>query len=215
MNALAALLDQGLAELDIELSAAASRLMLRYLELLEQWNNIFNLTAVRTPKAMLKLHLLDSLTLLPYLKAKHPVDIGTGAGLPGLILAIARPDQQWTLLDKAAKKTRFCTQAIAELGIRNAQVVHCRAEDYRPKPCHDAAVTRALMDLASQSALAAMFCEPGARLYAMKGRYPKTELEGMEQRFNADIVSLHVPGFSAQRHLVMIDLGQPGNHQHD
>ena len=126
------LLARGARELGLELGVEAQQQLLAFIDLLAKWNKTYNLTAVRDPEQMVARHLLDSLSILPYLDAARVLDIGTGAGLPGIPLALARPGLRVTLLDSNAKKIRFITQAVHELGLDNIEVVHTRVEDFAP-----------------------------------------------------------------------------------
>ena len=126
------LLQQGLREMGLNLAAPVQKKLLNFLKLLEKWNRAYNLTAIRDPEQMVPRHLLDSLTVLPYLQGSRVLDIGTGAGLPGIPLALARPDLEFTLLDSNAKKTRFATQALHELGLKNVVVQQERVEKFHP-----------------------------------------------------------------------------------
>jgi len=125
-------LQDGVHALGLALAPAAQEKLIAYIELLAKWNQAYNLTAVRDPEQMIARHLLDSLAILPWVRGPRVLDIGSGAGLPGIPLALARPELQFVLLDSNAKKTRFITQALAELGLENVEVVHSRVEKYQP-----------------------------------------------------------------------------------
>ena len=137
------LLTQALKENNLIISDAAQQQLLNYLALLQQWNKVFNLTAITDPREMVYLHIIDSLAIQPFLNGKRFLDVGSGAGLPGIPLAIIHPDQHWVLLDKNNKKTRFITQACAELRLTNVEAVHARCEDFKPTQCFDNIVARA------------------------------------------------------------------------
>ena len=130
------------------LPADAQARLLAYVHLLEKWNRTYNLTAVRAPEQMIPRHLLDSLAILPYLQGQRVLDMGTGAGLPGIPLAMARPDLDFVLLDSNAKKTRFVTQACAELGLKNIEITQERVEKYQPARPFDTLVSRAFSTIA-------------------------------------------------------------------
>ena len=175
------------------------------MRLLAKWNAAYNLTAVRAPQEMIPRHLLDSLVLLPYLHGTRVLDIGTGPGLPGIPLAIARPDCSFTLLDANAKKTRFVTQAVGELALKNVEVVQARVENYRPAQKFDTLVARAFSSIADMLAHAHHLCAPHGRFLAMKGIYPEAELAAIPADYAvSEVVALKVPGLDAERHLVII-----------
>lgn len=199
-------LRKGLAELGLMFAAAEDKQLERYLELLEQWNGAYNLTAVRDPAEMVTKHLLDSLAILPFVTSGPVLDVGTGAGLPGIPLAISLPALQFTLLDSNGKKTRFCTHAVATLGLRNAEVVQARVEDYRPAQPFATVVSRAFSSLLDFARLAGPACAPGGRLLAMKGVRPEEELRELPAGYRLLAVhSLKVPGLDAERCLVEIE----------
>jgi 16S rRNA (guanine527-N7)-methyltransferase len=153
---------------------------------------------------MVTRHLLDSLAIRPYLAGPRVLDIGTGAGLPGIPLAVACPDISFTLLDANAKKTRFVTQAVAELGLKNVEVVQERAENYRPAEKFDTLVSRAFASIADMLAATRHLCAPRGRFLAMKGACPEEELAAVPAGFSNQVVALTVPGLAAQRHLVIL-----------
>lgn len=189
------------------LPAADRQRLLAFVRLLAKWNAAYNLTAVRDPEEMITRHLLDSLVLLPYLQGPRVLDIGTGPGLPGIPLAIARPDCSFTLLDANAKKTRFVTQAVGELGLKNVEVVQARVENYRPEQKFDTLVARAFSSIADMLNNAQHLCAPGGRFLAMKGVYPEEELAAIPADYAvSEVVALKVPGLDAARHLVIITL---------
>lgn len=189
------------------LPVADRQRLLAFVRLLAKWNAAYNLTAVRDPEEMVTRHLLDSLVLLPYLQGQRVLDIGTGPGLPGIPLAIARPDCFFTLLDANAKKTRFVTQAAGELGLKNVEVVQTRVENYRPEQKFDTLVARAFSSIAGMLNNAQHLCAPGGRFLAMKGVYPEGELAAIPVDYAvSEVVALKVPGLDAARHLAIITL---------
>ena len=199
------LLRRGLKELGLVLPEEAGQRLLDYVALLDKWNKTYNLTAVRDPMQMITQHILDSLAVRPFLQGPNVLDIGTGAGLPGIPLALACPQYQFTLLDSNAKKTRFVLQAKAELGLDNVQVVHERAERYRPAQKFDTLLTRAFASLAEMLRLAGHLLTEDGEFLAMKGSYPKDELEQVTPPFKVlEVCKLVVPGLDEQRHLVRI-----------
>jgi 16S rRNA (guanine527-N7)-methyltransferase len=173
---------------------------------LVKWNAAYNLTAIRDPDEMVVKHLLDSLALLPHVpETARLIDVGTGAGLPGIPLAVARPKLDVTLLDSNAKKTRFCTQAALELGLRNVTVVQARAEAHHPDALYEVIVSRAFAEIADFLAWTGHLGGPAARWLAMKGTRPDAELAKLPPGFRMRAIHpLHVPGLDAERHLVEI-----------
>jgi 16S rRNA (guanine527-N7)-methyltransferase len=200
-------LHQGITELGLEPPADAESKLLQYLQLLAKWNQAYNLTAVRDPHDMVTRHLLDSLAVLPYLRGPRVLDIGTGPGLPGIPLAITRPDCSFTLLDANAKKTRFVTQAVGELGLKNVDVVQSRVENYRPEQKFDTLVSRAFSSIADMLTNTRHLCAQHGQFLAMKGVYPEEELAAIPTEFVvSEVVDLKVPRLPAARHLVIITL---------
>jgi 16S rRNA (guanine527-N7)-methyltransferase len=198
-------LHHGLAELGCPLPTATEGQLLAYIHLLAKWNRTYNLTAVREPAQMVPRHLLDSLAILPYLAGPRVLDLGTGAGLPGLPLALARPDVHFVLLDSNAKKTRFVVQACAELGVKNVETVHGRVENYHPTPLFDTIVSRAFSTIAAMLVAGRHLCRPGGRFLAMKGVYPQDELAELPPGFTmSGVEALRVPGLDAARHVAII-----------
>jgi 16S rRNA (guanine527-N7)-methyltransferase len=197
-------LDRGLAGLDLDLPAPARATLLSYLELLARWNRAYNLTAVRDPDEMVPRHLLDSLAVAAHVRGPRAADVGTGAGLPGIPLAVALPEVEWTLIEVNGKKARFLRQAVAELGLSNIVVVHAHAEQYQPETKFDTLVARAFADIPAIIAAAGHLCRLQGRILAMKGRHPRDELN-VAPAFEVErVVSYRVPGVDAERHLVII-----------
>jgi 16S rRNA (guanine527-N7)-methyltransferase len=160
---------------------------------------------VREPENMLYQHLLDSLAVLPHVGAGRLLDVGTGGGLPGIVLAIARPELDITLLDSNQKKTTFLRQACIELGLKNVKVECMRVDDYQPSAAFDMVISRAFSDLGEFVRLSARLCRSGGMLLAMKGVYPHDELAQLPAHFQQhEVVALNVPGLEAQRHLVIL-----------
>jgi 16S rRNA (guanine527-N7)-methyltransferase len=197
------MLARGAAEIGIDLDAARAESLLRLVDELELGNAQFNLTAIRDRPGMLRKHVLDSLTLQPHLRGDRVTDVGTGAGFPGMALAIADPQRRFTLIEATGKKARFVAQTAERIGCSNVQVVHSRAESYRPLELFDTVVARALSSLADFVAYAGHLCAPGGRLLAMKGKRPENEMSALPRSFRVLAVHrLHVPGLADERHLV-------------
>jgi 16S rRNA (guanine527-N7)-methyltransferase len=201
------ILEAGLREAEIFLSAGVRQKLLDYLALIQKWNKVHNLTAVRDPDEMVTLHLLDSLSVLPYIKAARLLDVGSGAGLPGIPLALCLPDLQVTVMDSSHKKTSFMRQAKAELDIPNLEVVCGRVENYKPDDLFDIVISRAFSDLSQFVALTRHLGAEGARWLAMKGVHPYDELAQLNiapAQPAPEVLPLTVPGLQAQRHLVFL-----------
>ncbi len=200
------LLDEGLAAQRIDLDEAQRAQLLNYVALLNKWNKVYNLTAVREPERMIGLHILDSLSVLAHFGAPAAmIDVGTGGGLPGIPLAVARPDLQVTMLDTIAKKTTFVRQAIGELGLVNANVVTERVEKYLPDAKFECVISRAFSELKEFVDGAGHLCADGGRMLAMKGVYPHDEIARLPAGFAVEeIISLDVPTVDGQRHLVVV-----------
>jgi len=203
---IAAQLERGLDAMGIALDAAARTKLVAYLELIGKWNKVHNLTAVREPAQMVVLHLLDSLSVLPHVAhAKTLLDVGTGAGLPGIPIAIARPDLAVTLLDSSHKKATFLRQAKAELALANVQVACERVENWHPPAPFDAVVSRAFAELADFVTQSGHLLAPGGTMLAMKGVYPFEEIARIPSTHRVEnVVALAVPTLEAQRHLVLM-----------
>src|SRR5258706_9532878 len=204
------MLASGARELGIELDPVRAETLLKLVDELEQGNAQFNLTAIRDRLGMLRKHVLDSLTLQPYLRGSRVADIGTGAGFPGLPLAIVNPQRRFTLVEATGKKARFVEQTARRLGCHNVQVEHARAENYRPFELFDTVVARALSSLADFAAYAGHLCAPGGRLLAMKGKRPDEEISALPKSFRVLAVHrLKVPGLDDERHLVELSPSRP------
>jgi 16S rRNA (guanine527-N7)-methyltransferase len=197
------LLAAGAREIGIALGASGAEALLTLVDELELGNAQFNLTAIRDRLGMLRKHILDSLSLQPYLRGSRVADIGTGAGFPGLPLAIVNPQRRFTLIEATGKKARFAERTALRLGCDNVQVEHVRAENYRPFELFDTVVARALSSLADFAAYAGHLCAPDGRLLAMKGKRPDEEISAMPKSFRVLAVHrLKVPGLDEERHLV-------------
>lgn len=202
---LAGRLARGLEALKLSLSPGQCAGLLSYVQLLAKWNQVYNLTAVRDSKEMITRHLLDSLAVIPYIKGPRVLDVGTGAGLPGIPLAIALPEVEFVLLDSVAKKTRFIFQAASEIGLKNVEVETQRVEDYLPAELFDTVISRAFSSIAEFVAAAGSLCRPGGVLLAMKGRYPQDELTALPAGYQVrEVARVFVPGLDEERHVVCL-----------
>ncbi len=203
-----ATLDAGVRSLGLALPSGATVKLAAFLALLAKWNRTFNLTAIREPAQMVTHHLLDSLAVLTQLvlaPGARLLDVGSGPGLPGLPLAVARPDLAVTLLDSNGKKVSFIQQAIGELGLANAAAVAARAESFRPAAPFDVVISRAFSDLAAFAAVGRPLLAPGGLLVAMKGILPDDELAALPSAIAVVATpALAVPGVDAQRHLIIM-----------
>ncbi|MDP1929853.1 MAG: 16S rRNA (guanine(527)-N(7))-methyltransferase RsmG [Gammaproteobacteria bacterium] len=201
-------LQRGLDELGLALSDRQKEQLLDYLELLRKWNKAFNLSGVKDPSAMLSRHLLDSLTLVPYMKGQRILDVGTGPGLPGIPLAICFPEKDFVLLDSNGKKTRFVFQAKVQLGLQNVDVQNQRLELYESSAPIDIIVCRAFSSLTDLVSMTHHLCnrtagEEPVTIVAMKGQYPAEDLAALPDNvvmISANNVS--VPGYTGERHII-------------
>jgi 16S rRNA (guanine527-N7)-methyltransferase len=205
----AALLAAGIAEMGLDVSAEVQQKLLAYLALLQKWNKVYNLTAVRGPNEMVTLHLLDSLSVLPYVKAKNLLDVGSGGGLPGVVLAMCLPSLQVTTIDTVQKKAIFMRQVKGELGLDNLQVVHARVESFKPAEKFELIISRAFSELALFVKLTKNLLVQNGRWLAMKGQVPHHELDTLAlESLNIKvqkIIPLTVAGLDAERHLVVLE----------
>lgn len=203
---LPAQLAAGIAALGLALPEGAEVRLLAYLALLDKWNRVYNLTAVRETERMVSHHLLDSLAAVPFFQAETVLDVGSGGGLPGIPLAIARPELQVTLIDSIAKKTAFLLQAKAELGLANLKVVTSRVEDFRPESKFDIITSRAFSDLREFVTLTRHLLKPGGQWLAMKGLMPHEEIASLPDWVKVSANhALQVPGLDASRHLIVLE----------
>jgi 16S rRNA (guanine527-N7)-methyltransferase len=193
----------GAAAFGVDLSETDATRLLRLLDELDDWNQRMNLTAIRERSQQITKHLLDSLSIQPHLQGVRIADIGTGAGFPGLPLAIANPHRQFTLIDSTAKKLKFIDHVAQLLQLTNVETVHTRAESYRPKERFDCVIARAVGPVATFVKWSGHLCAGGGRLLAMKGRQPTDELEKLPSGWKlAAVHRLIVPGLDEERHLV-------------
>ena len=199
-----AALERGLKELELALPGATLDGLLAYVTLLAKWNRSYNLTAIREPLAMVSHHLLDSLAVLPHLPLAHNgarlADAGSGAGLPGIPLALARPQWHVALIESNEKKAAFLRQAVIELGLANVEVHEGRVEAWRPAALFSIVISRAFAELGEFISSCRHLVAPGGVLAAMTGLAP-------ERAENAEVIALKIPLLDAQRHLVLAKIG--------
>jgi 16S rRNA (guanine527-N7)-methyltransferase len=200
-------LSQGALELGVELSAQQHEQLLAYLALLIKWNKAYNLTAVRDPDEMVSRHLLDSLSVVPFVSeaGDNWLDVGSGGGMPGIPLAILFPERQFTLLDSNGKKTRFLTQVKLELQLANLQVIHSRVEAFTPAVPFSGICSRAFSSLEDFSNWTRHLGDGNTQWLAMKGVHPDDELQALPADFSLTATHvLKVPGCQGQRHLLIL-----------
>ena len=197
------ILKEGIEQLELVATEYQLDLFLSFVCLIEKWNKAYNLTAIRQRDEMLRLHILDSLAVRPFVTGEKIIDVGTGAGLPGIPLAILMPNVQFTLVDSNSKKTRFVQQAILELKLRNVDVVHSRIEDLGRTGEFDAVLSRAFANLSDIMNLTGYLLRPEGVLIAMKGQVPESELKKMDRAYTVN--SILIPGVEAERCVVRIN----------
>ena len=196
-------LHKGVQAIGLQCPANAISQLLQFQALLTKWNKAYNLTAIREPEKMVKLHLLDSLVVSPYLSGFNILDVGTGAGLPGIPLALINPEKEFFLLDSNAKKTRFVEQVKLELKLPNVTVMRSRLEDFRSELKFDTIVSRAFSDLGKFVYSTRVFMQKGGVTIAMKARLSGSEI-GQISDLESTVVPLRVPGVDAERNLVLV-----------
>jgi 16S rRNA (guanine527-N7)-methyltransferase len=198
-------LSQGARELGVDLSEVQHEKLLGYLALLIKWNKAYNLTAVRDPDEMVSRHLLDSLSVVPYIQGERQLDVGSGGGMPGIPLAILFPDMNVTCLDSNGKKTRFLTQVKLELKLDNLDVIHSRAEAFQPEQPFTGIISRAFSSLEDFTQWTRHMGDTQTRWLAMKGLHPADELVALPADFRLESAqALAVPGCQGQRHLLIL-----------
>jgi 16S rRNA (guanine527-N7)-methyltransferase len=197
-------LEAGLYALNIRATNRQVELWRNHLEMIVQWNCVYNLTAVDDLESMLPIHLFDSLSIAPYIEGKTILDIGSGAGLPGVPLAIYNPEWKLTLMDASSKKVRFLRQVVIELELPQIKPVHERIEEFRSRERFDVAICRAYAPLEAFIEDTARLVKPNGKWLAMKGKYPGQELAALKKFFAYTVTPLTVPGLDAERHLITI-----------
>jgi len=202
-------LDRGVIDLGLAISQSDRAKLIAYLGLLQKWNRVYNLTAIREQARLVSYHLLDSLAVVPHLSGGSIVDVGSGAGLPGIPLAIARPQWELILLESNHKKGTFLKQAVIELGLPNVTVCIERSENWHPAQRVDIAISRAFSDLAGFVDAVRHAIQPGGAFAAMKGVHPDEEIEQLPADVKLEsVIPLQVPGLRGSRHLVILRAAQ-------
>jgi len=205
MRELDALLHQGLAALKMQPPKGTAEALLEYIGLLCKWNKVYNLTSVRDPAAMVQKHILDSLTVLPFLCPGRAIDVGTGAGLPGVPLALLEPEREWVLLDSNGKKTRFLHEVRRVLSLPNVRIKTARVERFSDPKRFSNVITRAFASLSEMLSMTHQLCLPEGQFISLKGEYPIAELEMIPEDFHiTSIEPVSVPTLNVKRHLVII-----------
>lgn len=194
-------LERGLQEMNISLPSESLDKLIEFLRMMVKWNRVYNLSAIKEPDQMVLLHLLDSLSVMPFLHGQRCIDVGTGAGLPGIPLAITKPEMSFALLDSNSKKTRFIQQVCIELGLTNVLTLHERVEKYQPEQKFDTVTARAFTGLPDLLTKTRHLLSDGGKLLAMKSK----EIDVLDR---ADFVfdnvqTLAIPGLEATRNLVI------------
>ncbi len=197
------MLTMGITRLGLSEDRVKLEKLLNFIELIAKWNKIYNLTAIRDKQEMVKRHILDSLAISPYIRGQRLIDIGTGAGLPGIPLAIFHPEKQFVLLDSNAKKTRFVQQVILELKLSNVSVHQGRVEDFKPKIGFDTVTCRAFSSMDNIARLTRHLFNVNGLLLAMKAQKRDEELNALGKDYR--LITLKVPFIAAERSLVCLE----------
>ena len=197
------LLIEGLQRMNLKLSDQVIDQLMTYLNLVEKWNRVYNLTAIRERDEMIKLHFLDSLSILNHVHVKNILDVGSGAGFPGIVLAITQPELKVTVMDSVNKKTTFMQQVKSELSLTNLDVVNSRVEDYQPTTLFEAVTSRAFSNLKNMMSLTQHTLQKEGVWLAMKSKDVREELEAFEKN-QYTLISLEVPFINAERYLVIL-----------
>jgi len=197
------LLVEGLHRMSLNLSDQMIDQLMAYLNLIEKWNRVYNLTAIRERDEMIKLHFLDSLSILNHVEMEHVLDVGSGAGFPGIVLAISKPELKVTVMDSVNKKTTFMQQVKSELSLTNLNVVNARVEDYQPTILFDGVITRAFSSIQNMLLMTQHTLQKNGAWLAMKSKDVKEELEALDQN-QYTLIPLEVPFINAERYLVKL-----------
>ena len=197
------LLVEGLHRMSLNLSDQMIDQLMAYLNLIEKWNRVYNLTAIRERDEMIKLHFLDSLSILNYVEMEHVLDVGSGAGFPGIVLAITKPELKVTVMDSVNKKTTFMQQVKSELSLSNLNVVNARVEDYQPTILFDGVISRAFSSIQNMLSMTQHTLKKNGAWLAMKSKDVKEELEALDEN-QYTLIPLEVPFINAERYLVKL-----------
>ncbi len=197
------LLVEGLHRMSLNLSDQMIDQLMVYLNLIEKWNRVYNLTAIRERDEMIKLHFLDSLSILNYVEMEHVLDVGSGAGFPGIVLAITKPELKVTVMDSVNKKTTFMQQVKSELLLTNLNVVNARVEEYQPTTLFDGVITRAFSSIQDMLSMTEHTLQKNGAWLAMKSKDVKEELKKLGQN-QYTLIPLEVPFINAERYLVKL-----------
>ncbi|PAJ75913.1 16S rRNA (guanine(527)-N(7))-methyltransferase RsmG [Pseudoalteromonas sp. NBT06-2] len=202
-------LNKLLAQTSIKLTDEQKLKLVKYVELLDKWNKAYNLTSVREQSQMMVKHILDALVVAPHINGKNYIDVGTGPGLPGIVLAIALPDTQFILLDSLGKRVRFLTQVKHELGLTNVTPVQSRVEDFQAPVKLDGVLSRAFASIQDMVQWCEHLIDDSGKFIALKGQYPEEELASLPENIKfVENIILEVPGLDAQRHLIILNKAQ-------
>lgn len=205
LNNFTSLLTPALAANGYNFTAELQQKLNLFLQLLQRWNQAFNLTAITDPHDMVFLHIIDSLSISPYLHGSSIIDVGTGAGLPGIPLAILNSDKHFVLLDSNSKKIKFINQVRFELGIKNIEPIHSRCEDFKPAVGFDSVVSRAFSSIAVMLERTQHLIKDDGQFLAMKGIYPTEEIQAIPESYKLiDVHKLVIKGLAAERHVACI-----------
>lgn len=197
-------LTAGATTLGVALDDATVDQLMQYLEILGRWNRKFNLTAIREPQRIVTEHFLDALSIADSVQGQRVIDVGTGAGFPGLVLAIVAPQRQAVLLDANGKKTRFLREVVRQLGLDHVAIHEGRSEDYHPEAGFDTVMCRAFAPLPRLIDVASHLLAPDGLFLAQKGQYPAEEVAALGNRWHIDSAELNVPGLAKTRHVLTL-----------
>lgn len=198
------ILHEALVKNNFLLTSMQEEKIINYLTLLQKWNRVHNLTAINDPTDTVYLHILDSLCVHPFLHGNRIIDVGTGAGLPGIPLAIVDEDKIFTLLDSNIKKINFLVEAQRQLHLKNIEIIHSRSENYTPEQDYDSILTRAFSSILEMITSTRHLLAPNGKFLAMKGHYPKEEIAELSPEFHVEVKKISIHGLKAERCLVAI-----------
>jgi len=202
---LAEILATGIDKMAVSVTAEQQEQLINFISLMHKWNKAYNLTSVREPEQMVIKHLLDSLSVAPFIDGKQVIDVGTGPGLPGMPLAIVHPHVQFTLLDSLGKRVRFMKQCVHELGLTNVTCLHSRVEAHQKSEPYDIVLSRAFASLKDMLHWCEHLVDSDGKFLALKGQFPQSEIDEVSSHFRVDtITALEVPDLVGERHLVTI-----------